>query len=367
MAMKKILCAIVSMTFLTTTFTACSSDEIAQDASNHTTIATEDGTRVNNAFHMELMTTIDGTTFLLNNSALYYTFPELGFGITYTKPISEMKEKGKVIQDVQLPYAVGLSYLLEGKGETTPFSFSGVFRLPQNNHEADGFYEAFTQKFKHLQKICTAFDCDYYYGYNDIDEIPSATAAEKDAIQYLLDDRENFWNQIFIFPASEAPETTFEGSFKEFETYAVNGETVTQDIFKNYDLTMLNIWKTENNTYLHEIPHLVELQQQLPEDVHMMSFCVDGDSHLELLQRIIEEEGVTYPVLLPSDSLRKQVVSHMKKFPMTVFIDSAGNIVGNPLIGTPDKEGRLVETYLEEIRKRMLLKTESKVEGEESK
>lgn len=358
--MKKILCIVLSMTFLTATFTACTSNETAQDASNHTTIAMEDGTRVNNAFYMELMTTLDGTTFLLDDTDAYYTFPELGFGITYTKPISEMKKRGKIVQDVQHPYMVRLSYLIQGKEKETPFYFSGVFRLPQNNHEADAAYQDFTKTFQHMKKICTVFDCDYYYGYNEVDEMLSATKAEKEAIQYLLNDRENFWNQLFIFPASEVPETTFEGSFKDFETSCVSGETVTQDIFRDYNLTMMNIWKTENNTYLHEIPYLVELQQQLPEGVNMMSFCIDGDTHLELLQRIIREEGVTYPVLLPSDSLQDQVATHVENLPMTIFVDSNGNIVGDPLFGTPNKEEKLVETYLGEIHKRIILQQENK-------
>lgn len=373
--MKKLLCVFLTMSLCTAVFSGCASDEV-QSTPEHTVSTLDDGAQVNDAFNTEVMTTLDGTSFLLSDDDNWFAQSELGFGVTNTEPILTGLNNGDVGGSVISPYALTLFYIpkdvsakmreaenlsaeeqenLSVQLSDEIFFFSGVFRLPKNDTEAEAVYSEFTGIYQNVEKIATAFDCDYYFGYNDDYSSLVLNDTEKNNLNAIIEDRQNFKNKIFIFPASAVPESNFAGSFSSFETTFLTGETVTQDIFADYDLTVVNVWATWCNPCIAEMPELAELDEALPENVNLISICIDGSDDTAFTQEILDYCGVKYPVMMPSSSLQTNVIQYISSVPTTFFIDKEGNIVGNPVVGVPGKSGEIKAAYQEEINGRLEL------------
>ena len=158
--MKKLLCVFLTLSLCTAAFSGCASDEV-QSTSEHTVSTLDDGAQVNDAFNTEVMTTLDGTTFLLGDHENWFAQSEMGFGITNTEPVAVGLNKGKVGGSVISPYAVTLFYIpqdvsdqmlgsenlsaeeqeaLSAKLSNEIFFFTGVCRLPKNDQKAQEVY-----------------------------------------------------------------------------------------------------------------------------------------------------------------------------------------------------------------------------------
>lgn len=93
--MKKLLCVFLTLSLCTAAFSGCASDEV-QSTSEHTVSTLDDGAQVNDAFNTEVMTTLDGTTFLLSDHDNWFAQSEMGFGITNTEPVLAGLNSGDV-------------------------------------------------------------------------------------------------------------------------------------------------------------------------------------------------------------------------------------------------------------------------------
>lgn len=370
--MKKLLCAFFVSAFLTTALAGCSSDPtVQQDTSQHTVITMEDGTLVNEAFDQETMTTLDGTSFLMENVNTYYTSPEMGFGVVFTEPVKVAISNNHFEMFPVSPYALYGFYLPDVVTETIisaedideaneifaeqAFCFAGIFRLPAGDEQASAEFEYFKASFTDTEKLCTAFDADYYFGSNASYSNGGMTEEEKAEVEALISDRENLMRKTFIFPPTEVQGSSFEGDFSAFETQTLSGDTVTQDIFADYDLTMVKIWTTWCNNCISEMEEMPDLKEALPEGVNIISICLDGADDMELTQEIVDYMGITYPTLLASDSLNTCVLQYIANVPTTLFVDSTGKVIGEPVIGVPAKSGEVAQAYLDEINKRLTL------------
>ncbi|MEG0020092.1 MAG: TlpA disulfide reductase family protein, partial [Oscillospiraceae bacterium] len=56
------------------------------------------------------------------------------------------------------------------------------------------------------------------------------------------------------------------------------GNTITKDIFADYDLTMVNLWATTCGYCIEEMPELNELRKELQDEgksFNIISICMD--------------------------------------------------------------------------------------------
>lgn len=146
----------------------------------------------------------------------------------------------------------------------------------------------------------------------------------------------------------EAMQSEFVGpSLGEFTTQDVNGNPYTQDMFRDYDLTLVNIFTTWCTPCVAEMPDLEELYQQMKErGVNVVGFVLDvlnekGEivqADLERAQELVERTGVTYPVLLPDSTYLNGRLTGIEGFPETFFVDQDGNVVGGTYSGSGDLE-----------------------------
>ncbi len=136
-------------------------------------------------------------------------------------------------------------------------------------------------------------------------------------------------------------------SLGDFTTQDVNGNEYTQDMFKDYDLTFVNIFTTWCTPCVAEMPELEKLYQQMKDKgVNVAGFVLDVlnekggivQADLERAQELVERTGVTYPVLLPDPGYLNGRLTGIEAFPETFFVDKNGNVVGETYSGSGDLE-----------------------------
>lgn len=141
--------------------------------------------------------------------------------------------------------------------------------------------------------------------------------------------------------------------FPSFTATDLDGNTVTESIFKDKDLTVLNIWGTFCGPCIREMPELGEWAKEMPDNVQILGLIIDIDGeddteHHDLAVDITRKAGVDYTNLVANADFTT-ILEDVYGVPTTLFIDGEGNIVGEPIIGA-DVDGykKFVEEYLNE-------------------
>ena len=129
----------------------------------------------------------------------------------------------------------------------------------------------------------------------------------------------------------------------EFTTQDINGQTYTQDIFKDYELTMVNVFTTWCSPCVSEIPDLEKLRRSMKDQgVHVVGIVLDtvdekgeiDQEGLEKAKLLAEQTGAEYPFLIPDKTLLNGRLAEIDSVPETFFVDKNGNIVGENYSGS---------------------------------
>lgn len=153
--------------------------------------------------------------------------------------------------------------------------------------------------------------------------------------------------------AEETQEADTDTSFPAFTATDLDGNTFTESIFAEKDLTVLNIWGTFCGPCIGEMPELGEWAKEMPDNVQILGLIIDingeeDTEHHDLAVDITQEAGVEFPNLIASADFAP-ILKDVIGVPTTLFIDKEGNLVGDPVIGA-DVNGykKFVENYLSE-------------------
>lgn len=143
--------------------------------------------------------------------------------------------------------------------------------------------------------------------------------------------------------SSQESTDTAAATVGEFTTQDVNGDTYTQDIFQDYDMTLVNIFTTWCSPCVGEMPDLEKLHQQVAEQgVNVIGIVLDSvdeegeiiSESLEQAQLLVEKTGVQYTILVPDSTYMNGRLSGIQAVPETFFVDKDGNIVGETYVGS---------------------------------
>lgn len=117
--------------------------------------------------------------------------------------------------------------------------------------------------------------------------------------------------------------------FTQLACYNAKGQMVTGDIFKNYDITMVNCWTTWCGYCVREMPGLEELYKQLPSNVNMISICFDATDSPSRVDYIMRNNGITFEVLCGDDYKNVPFNTNglISGWPTTLYIDRNGKVV----------------------------------------
>lgn len=152
---------------------------------------------------------------------------------------------------------------------------------------------------------------------------------------------------------SQSEEEAVKKRMPPFSAKDLDGNTVTEAIFSEKDLTVMNVWGTFCPPCIGEMPDLGEWARTMPENVQIVGLITDiaGDEdteHLDLAVEITEKAGADFVQIIANNDFRV-LMGGIIGVPTTFFIDKDGYIVGEPIVGA-DVEGykRFVEDYLNE-------------------
>lgn len=145
------------------------------------------------------------------------------------------------------------------------------------------------------------------------------------------------------------------GKFAEFTTNDINGNEVTQSIFANKDLTVVNIWGTFCGPCINEMPELGAWEKELPDNVQIVGLIVDisstdNETQIAAAKQITEKADAGFVNLIGGNGAFDELIGSIVGVPTTIFVDKSGNIVGEIIVGADvDRYKSFVNKYVEAL------------------
>ncbi|MCH1982327.1 redoxin family protein [Ruminococcus sp. OA3] len=144
-----------------------------------------------------------------------------------------------------------------------------------------------------------------------------------------------------------------DGPFGSFETMTLEGDPVTQNIFGDASLTMVNFWATYCGACIQHMPYLTELDGEYRDrGLQILGVITDVDEpENDAALTIAKSAGTDYTQIIASDDLRLGVLSEIQYIPTTIFLDQNGTQLGETYVGgkTKDEWAKIVEELLEQV------------------
>ena len=161
--------------------------------------------------------------------------------------------------------------------------------------------------------------------------------------------------------AASGPDTSGASSSEEehtpiyitFEGADLEGNTVSQDVFSQSKLTMVNVWATYCNPCLREMPGLGQLSAEYdPGEVQIIGVVSDvreGEDQ-SLVESLVQQTGADYPHLLANASIDRALLASVSGVPTTFFFDGEGAYLGG-VVGSADRSKweELIHELLEKM------------------
>ena len=145
------------------------------------------------------------------------------------------------------------------------------------------------------------------------------------------------------------------GKFAEFTTNDINGNEVTESIFANKDLTVVNIWGTFCGPCINEMPELGAWEKELPDNVQIVGLIVDisstdDETQIAAAKQITEKADAGFVNLIGGNGDFDELIGSIVGVPTTIFVDKSGNIVGEIIVGADvDRYKSFVNKYVEAL------------------
>ena len=211
------------------------------------------------------------------------------------------------------------------------------------------------------KELGTSEDGNYKYYLSINKDAESDLTDEIEKIETTITEMTAFdpSKSVFDMPAENAnPDAENVGAF---ETTDIDGNSYTEKVFSDYDLTLVNCFTTWCSPCVNEIPDLEKLYQEMKDKgVGVVGVTLDtvgsngkqDEEAVKKAQVLQEKTKASYPFLIPDSGRMNGRLNGISAFPETFFVDKDGNIVGEPIMGSRSLEDwkAAVEKQLEEIK-----------------
>ena len=138
------------------------------------------------------------------------------------------------------------------------------------------------------------------------------------------------------------------GSLASFSARTLEGELFTQEDIAAKDVTVVNFWSLTCGPCIAEMPDLAEFSKALPDNVQVVTVCLDGSGNEERVEEVLEWADLGADTLIAGDGDLQSLCGNLMYTPTTVFVDSEGNLVGDAVIGG---QSDLDEVFLEAVNR----------------
>lgn len=207
-------------------------------------------------------------------------------------------------------------------------------------------------EYQHKDKVAEKDSLECYLLYNDKYDENGLTEEEKKEFKEAIKGIDEVKKSIKLFKPIDREAEMMKHKNIEFKTKALDGKEIDSSIFKDNKLTMVNVWATFCGPCIAEMPDIQKLYEEVNKDniniLGVVSDTTDDEENQELAKRIVKEKGVAYTNIIPDEKLQNGFLKDVSGVPTTIFVDSKGNIIGKPIVGSRSKE-----EYKKEIQERL--------------
>lgn len=145
------------------------------------------------------------------------------------------------------------------------------------------------------------------------------------------------------------------GSLTSFTATTLDGNNFAQDDITTKDVTVINFWSLLCGPCVEEMPDLAALEKALPDNVQLITVCLDGSGSEDTVKEILQEAGFDGTTLLTGDGDFKEICDNIQYTPTTILVNSDGKFMGDAIIGGQED---LSASYIAAINQ--ILKSEGK-------
>lgn len=137
-------------------------------------------------------------------------------------------------------------------------------------------------------------------------------------------------------PSSQSVEEPEGQRIPDFATVDLSGNAVTQEVFAQAHVTVVNIWGTFCPPCIAEMPELGQWAREMDGDIQLIGVVCDyyaGDeATLDQARTILQDSGADF-VNLAADPTMEEFLSQFMFVPTTLLVDSEGALIGEPIVG----------------------------------
>ena len=147
------------------------------------------------------------------------------------------------------------------------------------------------------------------------------------------------------------PASELSGGTVRFKTLTLDNEEITQDVFSDYDITIVHVWGTYCQPCISEMGDYAELYRELPDNVNLIAIVCDVydgiDRNVSAANSILGDAGAEFVNLRTSDDIY-DLIAGLQYIPSSFFVDRDGHLIGAMLNGASysDTVAKLAD-YLE--------------------
>lgn len=129
------------------------------------------------------------------------------------------------------------------------------------------------------------------------------------------------------------------GTLASFTAGTLDGGTFTQDDIMAKDVTVINFWALSCGPCIVEMPDLAEFAGALPDNVQLVTVCLDGNGNEDTAREVLEKAGFDGVTLISGSGDLLDLSRSLMYTPTTVFVDGEGMVADAVIGGQEDLSG----------------------------
>ena len=137
-----------------------------------------------------------------------------------------------------------------------------------------------------------------------------------------------------------------------FSIVDMNGDVITEDVFREHKVTMINFWEPWCGPCVAEMPELEKLYENYKDKGLYVIGVFSSEDQIEDVKSVLAQAGTTYPIAGYSSAFDTYQTGYV---PTTIFVDQDGHVLpvsngysDNAVVGsnTYDDWAAIVEKYI---------------------
>lgn len=138
--------------------------------------------------------------------------------------------------------------------------------------------------------------------------------------------------------------TVSDVKWPSFKLKDLEGNEVTNEVFTDYELTIIPIWQSSCSPCITELEALNEIYKQYKDEgVNILGIALDGEVNEGGVNKVIELTELEFVNIVPDEDYMYELIELAQSTPTAFFIDKDGNFAMKPKIGTSGKDGDIEE------------------------